>query len=163
MSEPEAVERHELSVERVIDAPVATVWQAFTEHLASWWCPRPWTTEVIERDLRPGGRLALVMRGPDGEENPLESVVLEVVPERRLVFTNAFDAEWRPRTSPYANVIGIFTLEPEGSQTRYTALARHWDAETAARHDAMGFSAGWGMAADQLAEVAMRLKGTVDA
>lgn len=161
MPDPENVDVHELSVQRVIDAPIDAVWQAFTEHLDEWWCPRPWRTEIVEQDWRPGGRSALVLRGPDGEEHRLEGVVLEVVRERRVVSTNAFDVRWRPRTADVANLICLFTFEPEGNKTRYKAAARHWDAESAAQHDAMGFTAGWGVAADQLAELAMRLRQPV--
>ena len=33
--------RAPLKIERLIDAPVATVWRAWTEHYASWFVPRP--------------------------------------------------------------------------------------------------------------------------
>jgi len=56
----------ELSVERFIAAPPETVFKVWTGRREEWWCPKPWTTEVIEQDLRPGGRLAMVMRGPAG-------------------------------------------------------------------------------------------------
>ena len=45
---------HELSVTRLIDAPVALVWKTATERLAEWWCPKPWTTEIVEQDWRAG-------------------------------------------------------------------------------------------------------------
>ncbi len=34
----------------------------------------------------------MVMTGPDGAASPMEGVVLEVVPNRRIVLTNAFTA-----------------------------------------------------------------------
>ncbi|WP_442679142.1 SRPBCC domain-containing protein [Sphingomonas sp. ASY06-1R] len=52
-----------LWIERVLDAPVAAVWQAWTEHLEEWWAPKPWTTRIIEQDLRAGGKSILDMRG----------------------------------------------------------------------------------------------------
>lgn len=145
-----------LSIERVIDAPVAAVWRAWTEHLAEWWCPRPWTTELQELDLRAGGRFATVMRGPDGEEFGGESVFLDVVPERRVVFTNAIAPGWRPQSQPPL-FIGVFEFEPDGDRTRYRASARHWREEDKSNHEAMGFEAGWGAVAAQLEEVARRL------
>ncbi len=45
----------ELFVERTFDAPAWAVWKAWTEHLAEWWAPKPWTATVIEQDLRAGG------------------------------------------------------------------------------------------------------------
>lgn len=141
----------ELAVERYIDAPPQTVFKVWTERLEEWWAPQPWKTRIIEMDLRPGGRSAMVMSGPDGESSPMEGVILEVTPNARIVFTNAFAAGWIPRT-PF--MVGIFTLAPEGGGTRYRAAARHWDEASQRRHEAMGFTAGWGMVADQLARIA---------
>ena len=54
--------QYELSVTRLIAAPRDMVWRAWTERLEEWWAPRPWTTTLIEQDLRPGGRSALPRR-----------------------------------------------------------------------------------------------------
>jgi uncharacterized protein YndB with AHSA1/START domain len=142
---------HELSITRLIDAPVALVWTIATERLTEWWCPRPWTTEIVEQDWRPGGRSAMIMRGPDGEEHPMEGVFLEVTPNRRFVFTDAFKAGWIPQT---AFMVGFFEFADEGGKTRYTAGARHWSAEARTRHEGMGFVDGWTKVAEQLAEIA---------
>lgn len=144
----------ELSIETLIDAPIDAVWKAWTDHLEEWWCPTPWTTELIEQDLRPGGRSAMVMRGPNGEENHLEGVFLEVIPGRRVVSTDAFRAGWIPQ-GPF--MVGTWTFEPEGARTRYRASARHWSRETKEQHEAMGFEAGWMAVAHQLDAVARRI------
>jgi len=52
--------------------------------MEEWWCPKPWTVEIIEQDWHAGGRSAMVMRGPNGEEMPQEGVFLEVSPGKRL-------------------------------------------------------------------------------
>src|SRR5262249_3284237 len=100
-----AVVPFELAVDRHIDAPPETGFKVWTGPLEEWWAPKPWTTRLIEQDLRPGGRTAMVMRGPDGETSPIEGVVLEVVPNRRIVFTDAFAVGWIPRM-PF--MIGFF-------------------------------------------------------
>lgn len=145
----------ELKIERVIDAPVATVWQAWTRHYAEWFVPRPWTLEVIENDLRTGGRSALVMLGPDGEQNSSEGVYLEVVPQQQIVSTDALTAGWIP-AAPF--LVRIDEFADEAGQTRYTARARHWSAEARDQHAALGFEPGWNAATDQLEEVVARLK-----
>jgi uncharacterized protein YndB with AHSA1/START domain len=147
---------YELSVSRLIDASPADCWKTWTDHLAEWFCPKPWTVELIEMDLRPGGRSALIMRGPGGEEMPQEGVYLEAVPEQRIVFTDAFRSGWLPQ-GPF--MVGFFEFTAEGDKTRYTAGARHWTAEAKAQHEAMGFAEGWGEVAEQFAEVAERLAG----
>ncbi len=145
---------HQLQITRLIDAPVDAVWRAWTGHLAEWFCPRPWRAEVEEMDLRPGGRSRMTFHGPDGEAMPLQGVYLEVVPGKRIVSTDALDADWNPHGP---NMVRLDEFAPEGDGTRYTATARHWTAEAKAQHEAMGFEAGWGASADQLAEVARRL------
>lgn len=147
-------ERHELSITRVIDAPIEAVWRAWTDHKEEWFCPRPWRAEFVEQDLRAGGRSAIVMHGPAGERMEMEGVYLEVVPGERIVSTDAFTAGWQPQ-KPF--MVRVETFTDEGGRTRYTATARHWDAETKAGHEAMGFEQGWGASADQLGEVARRL------
>jgi uncharacterized protein YndB with AHSA1/START domain len=148
------VSGHELQITRHIDAPVDAVWRAWTDHGAEWLCPKPWRAEVVEMDLRAGGRSRMVFHGPDGEAMPLEGVYLEVVPGRRVVSTDALDADWQPRGP---NMVRIDAFEADGTGTRYTATARHWTADAKAQHEAMGFEAGWGASADQLAAVARRL------
>jgi len=141
----------ELSVERYIDAPPAAVYRIWTERLEEWWCPKPWTAEIIEQDLRPGGRSAIVMRGPGGEEEVMEGVILEVVPHERIVLTNAFTAGWIPQT-PF--MVGIFEFIPEKGGTRYRASSRHWDETSHKQHEDMGFTEGWTIVAAQLAALA---------
>ena len=141
----------ELAVERLIGAPPEVVFRVWTTRLAEWWAPKPWTTRVIENDPRPGGRSAMVMSGPDGASSPMEGVFLEVVPNRRIVFTNAFSAGWVPQ-KPF--MVGVFDFTPEGGGTHYRAASRHWDAATQQQHEAMGFQQGWGAVAAQLAALA---------
>jgi len=140
-----------LSVTRLIDAPVETVWKIATERQAEYWCPKPWTVELIEQDWRAGGRSAMIMRGPDGEEMPQEGVFLEVTPDKRFVFTDAFSAGWIPRSH---FMVGTMEFADEGGKTRYTGTARHWDVESFEQHKAMGFESGWSKVAEQLAELA---------
>ncbi|MDG5489288.1 SRPBCC family protein [Sphingomonas sp. BGYR3] len=145
---------NELSIERVLDAPVAALWRAYTHHLNEWFCPPPWRAEVVEMDLRPGGRSAITMYGPDGEVMPNDGIYLEVVPERRIVFTDALTTDWQPH-GPF--MVGGFEFEPDGERTRYRAWARHWTEEAKAQHEAMGFEAGWGIVAGQWEAVAQRI------
>ena len=141
----------ELSVERYIDAPPATVFKVWTERLGDWWAPKPFKTRLIAQELRPGGRSAMVMSGPHGDTPVMEGVFLEVVPDRLIVMTNAFTAGWIPQT-PF--MVAFFELTPEGSGTRYRAGARHWDEAALQQHVAMNFSEGWGIVAGQLADLA---------
>jgi uncharacterized protein YndB with AHSA1/START domain len=138
----------ELSVTRHIAAPPAKVWHVMTERQAEWWCPKPWTVEIVEQDRCPGGRAAMVMHGPNGEEMPHEGIYLAYDEERRFVTTDALTADFAPQ-GPF--MVGFWEIAPEGEGTRYTARARHWSEEALKQHADMGFVEGWKTCADQLA------------
>jgi uncharacterized protein YndB with AHSA1/START domain len=78
----------ELRLSRVLDAPVELVWEVFTdpEHIAQWWGPNGFRNTITRMDVKPGGKWDLVMHGPDGMDYKNESVFLEVVTHRRIVF-----------------------------------------------------------------------------
>lgn len=141
----------ELSVERHIEAPVATVWTTMIDRFDDWFCPRPWRAETREIEWRPGGRSLVVMHGPNGEEMPNEGIILDFQPERRFVFTDAFTGDWQP-SGPF--LVGLFAIVADGAGTRFTATARHWTDEALEQHRAMGFEGGWGAMADQLKTLA---------
>lgn len=143
-------ERHELVLTRLIDAPRHKLWRAWTEPelLKQWFTPRPWTTPVVTTDVRPGGSNHIVMRGPDAQEFDNHGVYLEVVPDERLVVTDAYTKAWEPSAKPFMTL--VLTFADEGGKTRYTASVRHWSEEDRATHEQMGFHTGWGQATDQL-------------
>lgn len=134
------------------------VWKAWTEpeHLRRWFTPAPWETIDCEIDLRPGGVFSTTMRSPDGEVMPAEAgCYLEVVENRKLVWTDALGPGYRPKSSSF--LTAMILLEPEGSGTRYTAIAMHTDENDKKKHEEMGFHDGWGKALDQLVELAEQL------
>jgi uncharacterized protein YndB with AHSA1/START domain len=141
---------NELSLTRLIDAPPARVYRAWTdpEQLKQWFAPLPWTTARAELDVRPGGASLIVMRSPKGQDMPNKGVYLEVVENERLVFTDAYSEAWEPSAKPFMTV--VLTFEDEGGKTRYTARVRHWTKEDYDTHQKMGFEVGWGICADQM-------------
>lgn len=144
----------ELVLARIIDAPREKVYRCWTdpELMKRWFVPKPWTTAKVEVDVRPGGSSLVVMADPEGKEYPNPGIYLEVVPNEKLVFTDAFTAAWEPSEKPF--MVAIVTFEDQGGKTLYTARARHWTVEDRESHEKMGFHEGWGQVADQLEEVA---------
>jgi uncharacterized protein YndB with AHSA1/START domain len=147
----------DLILERVIDVPREKVWAAWTkpEHLKKWFTPAPWTTVDVEVDLRPGGMLRTIMRSPEGKDFPTMGCYLEVVPNERLVFTDALLPGYRPAENPFFTA--IVTMETHGRGTKYTAIAIHRDEATRKKHEEMGFHDGWGKALDQLVALAKKM------
>jgi uncharacterized protein YndB with AHSA1/START domain len=111
------------------------------------------TTPFCEMELRPGGGFRTIMRAPDGTEYPTRGVFLEVVPDERIVFTDAYDAGWVPNPDVFFTAITTFEALP-GGKTRYTARARHWTVANRERHEKMGFHQGWGESLDRLVALA---------
>ena len=148
----------ELRLERDIDVPAAKLYRAWTEPglLVRWFTPPPYVTVRAELDVRPGGTNFVVMRGPDGSEMEHRGVYLEVVPGRRLVFTDAYAGDWEPSGKPSMTVVLTFDDLGDG-RTRYLACVRHWAVAEREAHEGMGFHQGWGVATDQLAAVAAKL------
>jgi uncharacterized protein YndB with AHSA1/START domain len=148
----------DLVLTRVLNAPRDKVYQCWTqpELLKQWFAPKPWTTPKIEADLRPGGGNVFTMADEDGNEYPNAGQYLEIVPNEKLVFTDAFTGDWAPSAKPFFTAILTFEDAGEG-KTRYTAVARHWTSEDAETHKKMGFHEGWGMCAAQLEELAARI------
>ncbi len=148
----------DLVLERTVDVRPELLWKAWTqpEHLMKWFTPAPWKTVGCRIDLRPGGLFATTMQSPEGQTMPeSEGCFLEVVPNRRLTFTDALGPGYRPNKEAFMTATILFT--PEGSGTRYTAIARHADPETKTKHEEMGFFSGWGTALDQLVVYAKTL------
>lgn len=152
---PSVAER-ELSLTRLIDAPRERVYRAWTdpELLKEWFAPRPFSTPVAELDVRPGGASTIVMSDPQGNRFASHGVYLEVVPNERLVFTDAYTRAWEPSGKPFMTV--VVTFEDVGGKTRYTARARHWSVGDRQAHEKMGFHPGWDICADQLTALVTR-------
>jgi uncharacterized protein YndB with AHSA1/START domain len=149
--------KRELVLTRLIDAPRERLFRCWTEPelLKQWFAPLPYTITHAELDVRSGGSNYIVMRSPEGQDMPLRGVYLEVVPNERVVFTDAYTRPWEPSDKPFFT--GIITFEDEGGKTRYTARALHWTAEDCEAHEKMGFHEGWGQCADQMAALAKTL------
>jgi uncharacterized protein YndB with AHSA1/START domain len=147
----------ELVLTRLIDAPREKLYRAWTEPelVKQWFAPLPWTTPVVEMDVRPGGSSLIVMRGPDGNEFPNPGIFLEVVPNQRLVTTDAYVRAWEPSEKPFMTL--ILTFDEEAGKTRYTARVRHFTVADREQHEQMGFHPGWNQCTDQLAALAARI------
>ncbi len=143
----------DLMLERIVDVAPELVWAAWTqpEQLKQWFAPRPWTTVHCEIDLRVGGLCSTTMRSPEGQDFPNTGCYLEIIENKKLVFTDALGADFRPSDKPFFTAAII--LEPYGTGTKYIAHAMHKDETVRQQHEDMGFHAGWGMCLDQLVEL----------
>ena len=148
----------ELLLIRTLNAPREKVYRCWTDPtlLTQWFTPPPFTTSFAETDVRAGGSSLITMRGPDGVEYPNRGVYLEVVPNERLVFTDAYTRAWEPSEKPF--MTAVLTFEDAGpGKTLYTARVRHWTSADCEAHKNMGFHEGWGIATTQMEALASRI------
>jgi uncharacterized protein YndB with AHSA1/START domain len=107
---------NEIRISRVYDAPVKTVWDAWTDpkQVAQWWGPRGFTLTTHSKDLRPGGHWAYTMHGPDGTDYENKTIYHEVEPCARLVYDHGGNDDRAPLfhvTATFAEVKGQTRLE----------------------------------------------------
>lgn len=79
---------NELYINRIYDAPVKTVWDAWCDpaQAAKWWGPRGFTITTHSKELKVGGTWRYTMHGPDGVDYPNTTRYLEVEKDARLVY-----------------------------------------------------------------------------
>ena len=145
----------EVTITRVLNASPGVVFSLWTDpkHMAQWWGPHGFTNPVCEVDARPGGKLRIVMRAPDGSEYPMTGEFKEIVPDERLVFVAvARDKDENPLLESHTEV----TFASEGAGTRLTVKARAVGLVEVAPQMLDGMKAGWAQTIDRLVAYAAR-------
>ncbi|MBP2298645.1 SRPBCC family protein [Azospirillum picis] len=147
----------DLTISRIIKAPRALVWRAWSDPASfeQWWIPAPTICKVIDLDLRPGGSfLTHKSEGGGPFEHHLAGCFLEVVDGERIVFTNLLTGGWRPAEQGFVTAIISFRDHPDG--TEYGAHLMHRNAADRRMHEDLGFYQGWGAVISQLAALVER-------
>jgi uncharacterized protein YndB with AHSA1/START domain len=134
---------------RVLTAPRALVWRAWTDskHLAVWWGPNGFTNPVCELDLRPGGAIHIDMTAPDGTVYPMSGEVKEVAAPERLVFTSAALVDGK-KIFDERNTV---TFDEKDGKTVLTVRARITMTTAKAPDYLKGMDEGWNQTLDRLA------------
>jgi uncharacterized protein YndB with AHSA1/START domain len=84
-----------LVLTRIFAAPRSLVYAAWTQpkHMKAWSAPHGFTIPVSKGNLRVGGKWRACMVTPQGEKLWLGGVYREIVKDRKLVFTHAWEGE----------------------------------------------------------------------
>jgi uncharacterized protein YndB with AHSA1/START domain len=84
-----------VALERVIAAPRSKIYRAWLDPamLARWFGPDDFSVTVASVDERVGGVHQVEMLNPDGGHTTFVSVIEELDPDERIVFTFKFDPE----------------------------------------------------------------------
>jgi uncharacterized protein YndB with AHSA1/START domain len=92
----------EASLTRIFETPRDAVWNAWTdaEQAKRWFMPHGFTVPECTIDLRPRGRIHMVIRDPQGNESTSDGEILELDPPERLVIAElAFDGALATRNT----------------------------------------------------------------
>ncbi len=142
----------EFIITRVFDASRERVWKACTEakQLAQWWGPQGFSAPICEWDARPGNKIYVVMRGPDGTDYPMGGQFHEVVPPERLVTTTGALDDKGELVFEFRHTL---TLVERNGKTTLTMKSRLIQATAEAHKYVAGFEAGMTQSLERLGEL----------
>jgi uncharacterized protein YndB with AHSA1/START domain len=142
------IEPNQIFLERVYDAPLKAVWEAWTDpdKVAKWWGPRGFTLTTHAKDFRPGGYWHYTMHGPDGVDYENKTIYHEIEVEKKLLYDHGGNDD-RP---PLFRVLALFSESGGKTTLQLTmTLPTAEEAESARKFiKAAGGNATW----DRLAE-----------
>lgn len=112
---PQSTKDREIVVTRLIDAPRALVFAAFTkrEHIEQWWAPKEATTH--EMNVEPGGLWRYSQPVGGGAKTPFRVEFIELEEPTRLVYDYGPDAANAP--DPVRTTV---TFAEEAGKTKVT-------------------------------------------
>jgi uncharacterized protein YndB with AHSA1/START domain len=142
-----------MTVNAEFDASADRVWQLWADprQLERWWGPPTYPATVDAHDLRPGGRVAYHMTGPEGDQPRGYWDVLETDPPRSLVFRDGFaNDDGTPNDSLPRNEARVTIEEIGDGRTRMSIATIFPSAEAMEQVLAMGMEEGLVRAVGQI-------------
>jgi len=143
-----------VNLSRVIDAPRALVFEAWTDpkHVEKWWGPKNFTSIVDMWDARPNGAIRLQMRAQSGFSHPMTGTFHEVVSPERLVFLAVAEDDAGNRLLESLTTV---TFEEQGGKTKLTVHASAVGIAPIAAQMLQGMEQGWSQSLERLDEQVM--------
>jgi uncharacterized protein YndB with AHSA1/START domain len=147
----------QILITREFDAPRHLVYEAWTtpEHVRRFWHAKRGEMTVADIDLRVGGRWRYAMETPDGVEVAFHGEFREIVPNERIVSTEAYEGVPDPDGNATLNTA---TFTEENGRTTLTILVQAPSKEVRDAIVESGMEAGLQDAMDLLEEVAISLR-----
>ena len=147
----------QILITRDFAAPARLVWRAWTEPdlVRRWWSGERGEVTSVEIDLRVGGTWRYVMVTPTGFEVGFHGEFREILPDERIVSTEAYEGIPDPDGNASLNTL---MLTEEDGRTTMTVLVEHPTTEGRDAHINSGMEAGMQDALDLLEEIAVSLR-----
>jgi uncharacterized protein YndB with AHSA1/START domain len=148
----------QILITREFDAPAHLVWKAWTtpELVMRWWHSNRGTMERADIDLRVGGKWRWVMIADKGFEVGFHGEYREIVPGKKLVYTEVYEGIPVGPDGEEA-AINTITLTARGEKTIVTNLVECRTKEVRDMIIQSGMDAGMQDALDLLEQVAQSL------
>lgn len=136
-----------VTIQRVLHAPIAVVWEAWSnpEHIVKWWNPRGSNTTIEAHEFNVGGKWKYTMMMPNGKPFIAEGTYTEIVHHERICST----ADFKPMTE---GVVIQSLFESIGDDTAFTFHVVHPTEDYKLRQERMGIQNGWGSVFERLEE-----------
>jgi uncharacterized protein YndB with AHSA1/START domain len=136
-----------LSIQRVLPAPRAVVFAAFTDanQLATWWGPEGFTVPSLEFEAHVGERYRIEMQPPEGDAFYLTGEFREVEAPARLAYT----FEWEEPDPDDVETLVDLSFRDLGESTEVDLTQASF--KTEARHEL--HRSGWSDSFDKLERV----------
>lgn len=147
---------NKIIINRIFNAPVDLVWQAWTtsENIAQWWGPKGFNTIVKKFDFRPGGKWEFVMIDEEGNEYPAIGLFKEIVQHKKITSTDEFGDKINALSISDFPKINLFTtlFESMEEKTKITLIYDHASIQEKVKHIKVGVIDGWNTSLDKLEE-----------
>ncbi len=157
----------QIVIERIFEAPVEKVWQAWTnpEMIKKWWGPKDFTAPFASVDFKVGGKYIYCMHGPEGSEWDKDmysaGVFKEIIPMEKIVVSDYFSDDLGNKISPTdvgqdENMPDEMDVEVrfEKVDENHTKLSIIYTPQTESQYNGMkesGMEEGWSTSLDKLA------------
>lgn len=144
-----------IKVTRSFNAPVAKVWQAWTDPalLEKWWGPKPYTAVTKTMNFTNGGLWLYKMTGPDGEGMWCRVDIFTVDAPNSFTATATFCDEDGNKTGGHPDGHWNVQFIAEGQGTRVETTLTFDQLADLEQLVAMGFEGGYSMGLNQLEEL----------
>lgn len=136
-------------------APLATVWNAYTDPriLEQWWGPKPWKAITKTMDFKKGGRWLYYMLSPDGVKQWSLAEFGEIVTQRSFEAVDAFSDENGNIDTSFPRLRWKVSFDAADGKTTVTSLITASDEADIRKLLELGFEEGYKTGIRQLHEL----------
>ncbi|KLT67015.1 SRPBCC domain-containing protein [Pedobacter sp. BMA] len=148
------IDKNTLNVKRVFEAPVDTLWKAWTtaEILDQWWGPKPYRAETKSLDFSEGGTWFYAMVSPENEKHFSKSTFQQIDPEKAFTASDTFCDENGTPSNQFPGSRWKVSFTPQNEHTMIDINIVHENEADVKQILEMGFKEGFTIGLNQLEE-----------